>query len=57
MRGFKSFVAAKRFCRSYHELRDFLRPCIRHNQSAPANRWRLIHLRRMTAVLAILQAA
>jgi putative transposase len=57
MRGFKSFVAAERFCRSYDELRDFLRPRTRHNQSVPANRCRLIHLRRTTAVLAILQAA
>ena len=57
MRGFKSFVAAERFCRSYDELRDLLRPCTRHNQSIPANRCRLIHLRRTTAVLAILQTA
>jgi transposase-like protein len=57
MRGFKSFAAAERFCRSYDELRDFLRPCTRHNQLVPANHRRLRHLRRATAVLAILQAA
>src|SRR3954453_19085048 len=27
MRGFNSFSSAERFCRSYDELRDFLRPC------------------------------
>src|SRR5919202_81221 len=27
MRGFKSFASAERFCRSYDELRNFLRPC------------------------------
>jgi DDE domain len=37
MRGFKSFVAAERFCRSDDELRDFLRPCARHNQPVTAN--------------------
>ena len=26
MRGFKSFASAERFCRSYDELRNFLRP-------------------------------
>src|SRR5919206_1403522 len=40
MRGFKSFASAERFCRSYDELRNFLRPCPRHNHSVPANRRR-----------------
>ena len=57
MRGFKSFASAERFCRSYDELRDFLRPCTRHNQPTPANRRRLLHLRRATSALAILKAA
>ena len=57
MRGFKSFVSAERFCRSYDELRDFLRPRTRHNQPVPASRRRLLHLRRATSVLAILEAA
>ena len=57
MRGFKSFASAERFCRSYDELRNFLRPCTRHNQHAPANRRRLLHLRRATDALAILEAA
>jgi transposase-like protein len=57
MRGFKSFASAERFCKSYDELRNFLRPCTRHNQHAPASRRRLLHLRRATAALAILEAA
>jgi putative transposase len=57
MRGFKAFSAAERFCRGYDELRDFLRLRTRHRQHVPANRRRLLHLRRATAVLTILQAA
>jgi putative transposase len=57
MRGFKSFASAERFCRSHDELRDFLRPRTRHNQHVPADRRRLLHLRRATAALAILGAA
>jgi putative transposase len=57
MRGFKSFASAERFCRSYDELRDFLRPNTRHNQHVPTSRRRLIHLRRATSALAILEAA
>ena len=57
MRGFKEVGAAARFCRGYDELRAFLRPRTRHNQHVPANRRRLLHLRRATAVLTILQAA
>jgi transposase-like protein len=57
MRGFKSFASAERFCRTYDELRDFLRPRTRHNQSVPARRRRLLHLRRATVALAILEAA
>ena len=57
MRGFKEFGAADRFCRGYDELRAFLRLRTRHNQHVPANRRRLLHLRRASAVLAILQAA
>jgi putative transposase len=57
MRGFKSFASAGRFCRGYNELRGFLRPRARHNQPVPASRRRLLHLRRATAALAILEAA
>src|ERR687893_290834 len=57
MRGFKSSASAERFCRSYDELRNFLRCRTRHNQPVPAHRRRLLHLRRATAALAILEAA
>ena len=57
MRGFKGFASAERFCRSYDELRDFLRLRARHNQHVPASRRRRLHLRRATAALAILEAA
>src|SRR5689334_5377018 len=57
MRGFKDFGAAARFCRGYAEPRAFPPPRPRHNQPVPANRRRLLHFRRATAVLAILQAA
>jgi transposase-like protein len=57
MRGFKAFHAAERFCRGYDELRAFLRLRTRHNQHVSASRRRLLHLRRATTVLAILQAA
>ena len=57
MRGFKSLASAQRFCRSHDELRDFLRLRARHNQHVPASRRRLLHVRRATAALAILEAA
>jgi transposase-like protein len=57
MRGFKSFTSAERFCRSYDELRNHLRPRVRHNQPVPASRRRMLHLRRAATVLAILRAA
>ena len=57
MRGFKSFASAERFCRSYDELRNFLLPCTRYNQYVSASRRRLLHLRRASSVLAILEAA
>ncbi|MDO9713106.1 DDE-type integrase/transposase/recombinase [Paracraurococcus lichenis] len=57
MRGFKSLPSAARFCRGYDELRNFLRPCTRRNQYVSARRRRLLHLRRATSVLAILEAA
>jgi hypothetical protein len=39
------------------ELRTFLRPRTRHNQPVPDHRRRLLHLRRATAALVILEAA
>ena len=56
MRGFKSFISAERFCRSHDELRNHLRPRVRYNQHVPANRRRVLHLRRAASVLAILAA-
>jgi transposase-like protein len=44
----------RRFCRSYDELRTFLRLRVRHNQQVPVSRRRLLHLRRANGVLAIL---
>ena len=57
MRGFKSFGSAERFCRSHDELRNFFRLRTRHNQHVPASLRRLLHLRRATAALAILEVA
>ena len=57
MRGCKSFTSAERFCRSHDELRNFLRLRTRHNQPVPAARRRLLHLRRATIALAVLEAA
>src|SRR3954463_16316024 len=57
MRGFKCPRSAARFCRAYDELRNFFRPRSRHHQHVPADRRRLLHLRRTATVLAILQAA
>ncbi|HEX8840259.1 MAG TPA: hypothetical protein VF750_07305 [Sphingomicrobium sp.] len=50
-------MPAERFCRSYDELRNFLRLRSRHNQHVPADRRRLLHLRRANYALAILEAA
>ena len=57
MRGFKCPRSAGRFCRGHDALRHFLRPCSRHSQHVPAAHRRLLHLRRTTTVLAILEAA
>ena len=57
MRGFKCPRSAARFCQAYDELRNFLRLRSRHHQNVPANRRRLLHLRRTVTVLAILEAA
>ena len=57
MRGFKCPRSAAWFCRAYDELRNLFRPRSRHHQHVPADRRRLLHLRRTATVLAILQAA
>jgi transposase-like protein len=56
MRGFKSFTSAERFCRGHDGLRNHLRPRACHNQHVPANRRRMLHLRRAATVLALLEA-
>src|ERR687894_956329 len=57
MRGFKCPRSAARFCRGHDELRDFLRLRSRYNQHVPADRRRLLLLRRTVTVLGILEAA
>ena len=57
MRGFKCPRSAARFCRGHDELRNFLRLRSRHHQHVPADRRRLLLLRRTVAVLGILGAA
>src|SRR3954454_14520821 len=57
MRGFKGPRSAARFCRAHDELRNVLRLRSRPHQHVPADRRRLLHLRRSVTVLAILQAA
>ena len=57
MRGFKCPRSAARFCQAYDELRNFLRPRSRPHQHIPADRRRLLHLRRTVPGLAIVQAA
>jgi putative transposase len=57
MLGFKSGLSAARFCRSYDELRTFLRPRSNRNQHVPANHHRLHILSRSLTALSILRAA
>ena len=51
MRGFKSFTSAERFCHSHDELRNHLRPRVRHNQHVSACRRRMLHCRRVATAL------
>src|SRR4051812_46073056 len=55
--GFKGPRPPARFCRGHAELRNFLRPRSRPHQHVPADRRRLLFLRRTVAVLGILEAA
>ena len=57
LREFKSFASTERICRDHDELRNFLRLRTRHNQPVSADHRRLLHLRRTTAALTILEAA
>jgi putative transposase len=56
MRGFKCPRSAERFCRSYDELRDFLRARSHPYQRVSADHRRLHFLRRTATVMAILEA-
>ena len=57
MRGFKCPRSAARFCRAHDELRNFLRLRSRPHQHVPADRRKLLLLRKTVAVLGILEAA
>src|SRR6195952_3679819 len=57
MRGFKCPRSADRFCRGYDELRNLLRPCSRPHQHVSASNYRLLFLRRIATVMAILETA
>src|SRR3954453_12512862 len=57
MRGFRCPRSAARFCRGHDELRNFLRLRSRHNQHVPADRRRLLLLRKTVTVPGILEAA
>src|SRR5215212_7913489 len=57
MQGFKCPRSADRFCCGHDELRDFLRLRSRHHQHVPADRRRVLFLRRTATALAILEAA
>ena len=57
MRGFKDSSSAGRFCRSFDELRNFLRPRSNRNQHVPANHRCLHILSRSLTVISILTAA
>src|SRR6201995_5456429 len=57
MRGFKSSSSAARFCRSFDELRNFLRLRSNRNQHVPASHRCLHILSRSLTVISILTAA
>jgi putative transposase len=57
MRGFKCSRSAARFCRSYDELRNFLRLRSPDHRPVSANHRRLHTLCAATTVLSILQTA
>jgi putative transposase len=57
MRGFKSHDAASRFCREHGELRNLLRPRLRHNQIVPTSLRRSRFAKAVHVALSIMQAA
>jgi transposase-like protein len=57
MRGFKNHDAAGRFCREHGELRNLLRPRLRHNQIVPASLRRSRFAKAAHIALNIMRAA
>jgi putative transposase len=57
MRGFKSHTSAVRFCLSFDELRNYLRPPSRGGQTFPSNSRRQRFLTRGLIALQIVEAA
>jgi hypothetical protein len=57
MCGFKSFVAAARFCRAYEEVRHFLRARSRRNETISFAWHRTLHVGRMRILMATLAVA
>ncbi|MGI9419402.1 MAG: DDE-type integrase/transposase/recombinase, partial [Geminicoccaceae bacterium] len=57
MRGFKSFVCARRFCRAHDELRNAYRARRRCKQHVSLSRQRRHHRRQFALAMNILQAA
>ena len=57
LRGFKAFGSADRFCRSFDEIRNFLRPTCYINQSVSLARRRVIHVQRVAALRDLISAA
>jgi putative transposase len=57
MRGFKDIGAARRFCRAYDELRQFLRPMTAHKELVSLGRRRAIHVQRVAALRDMISAA
>jgi transposase-like protein len=57
MRGFKSMASARRFCRTFDEVRNLLRVRSLQYHYVPADRRRLRYLRNTATILGILEAA
>ncbi len=57
MRGFKSVPSARRFCRAYDEVRNFLRPRSARGQRPSLGQRRWSHLRRVTRLLGLMERA
>ena len=57
MGGFKRVESAKRFCRVHDEVRNFLSPCSRRNESVSLAQRRLLYTARTRVLLTSLAAA